>query len=372
MASAKKRLLLASGVVLLTLIVLAYFLYDRLEKGSDDYDHPLVVFDDHGLHETVVVPTLDTPMPENKSSIWCGSFQMAWNELTTKVVKEPIRLADAGDVAERLNAAKFTSADLIPGSFYSNAGFVRDGIVPEIKAAMNRQFPEVELPELGDGNVAIAYAYLAVSSPFTLPYFEDHLLFNASNGKQTKVQAFGIAGHGKSTPELRNQVAILFANPQHKEDPGEFAIDLCKDSTPIQVVVARVERKGSLAETFSHVQARIKESAAAKDAAVSFGDDRLLVPVMNWKINHHYSELEKKVFQNRSVRDLYIDKAFQTIQFKLDKNGADLKSEAVSYDAKSQSRHYHLDRPYLLYMKKRGADNAFLVMWIDNAELMAK
>jgi hypothetical protein len=36
-----------------------------------------------------------------------------------------------------------------------------------------------------------------------------------------------------------------------------------------------------------------------------------------------------------------------------------------------QSRHFHFDRPFLIYVKKRGADySPFFVMWVDNAELM--
>jgi hypothetical protein len=57
------------------------------------------------FQETVVVPTLDTPMPKGKNVIWCGTFAMAWGELSTKVVKEPIRLKDAGEICGRLNAA---------------------------------------------------------------------------------------------------------------------------------------------------------------------------------------------------------------------------------------------------------------------------
>ena len=36
-----------------------------------------------------------------------------------------------------------------------------------------------------------------------------------------------------------------------------------------------------------------------------------------------------------------------------------------------EPRHFHFDRPFLIYVKKRGADySPFFVMWVDNAELM--
>lgn len=33
--------------------------------------------DSSELQHTIIVPTLDTPIPEGKSAIWCGSFQLA-------------------------------------------------------------------------------------------------------------------------------------------------------------------------------------------------------------------------------------------------------------------------------------------------------
>lgn len=46
------------------------------------------------LHDTVIVPTLDTPMPRDANVIWCSSFEPAWNRLHEDVVKGPVRTAD--------------------------------------------------------------------------------------------------------------------------------------------------------------------------------------------------------------------------------------------------------------------------------------
>jgi hypothetical protein len=34
--------------------------------------------------------------------------------------------------------------------------------------------------------------------------------------------------------------------------------------------------------------------------------------------------------------------------------------------------YYLFDKPFLVYMKKRGAEHPFFVMWVDNAELLDK
>lgn len=36
-----------------------------------------------GHEDTVVTPTLDSPMVAGKNMVWCATFQMAWDELRT-------------------------------------------------------------------------------------------------------------------------------------------------------------------------------------------------------------------------------------------------------------------------------------------------
>ena len=102
------------------------------------------------LSSTAIVPTLDTPLPENKSALWCCTFQMAWDELKTDVVKEPIRLGGAEEVAERLNKNEFSPGNLTEGSYYKTAGYNRDGVHDRIRQEMNRRFPGEPVIGLGD------------------------------------------------------------------------------------------------------------------------------------------------------------------------------------------------------------------------------
>jgi len=60
----------------------------------------------------------------------------------------------------------------------------------------------------------------------------------------------------------------------------------------------------------------------------------------------------------------------QTIRFRLDRSGAELASEARMPCAPAAT-HYVCDRPFLIVMKKRGAERPFFVMWVDNAELLS-
>src|SRR5215203_4260960 len=142
-ANVRRRWVSACLAVAVLLIVLGVWWWLR---GTREEDVP-PGFDGASdqLKQTVIVPTLDSPLPDGKSAIWCASFQLAWNRLR-EVAKEPIRLAEAQPLADRLNRADQTEADVGPDAVYAAAGLVKDGIVEQIQTQMGRQFPDVPRP----------------------------------------------------------------------------------------------------------------------------------------------------------------------------------------------------------------------------------
>src|SRR5262249_17250176 len=160
------------------------------------------------------------------------------------------------------------------------------------------------------------------------------------------------------------QVHVLYCPREalwrEKEVP-EFILDPCKTSQPYQIVLARVNRKPTLADTLADVEQKIA-AQPAPDAFMSqlHPRDTLLVPNMAWKVSHRFKELEgqDKQFLNPALRGLYLDTAIQTIQFRLDRSGAELASESKVLVAPGAS-FFHLDRPFLVYMKKRGGKHPF-------------
>ena len=71
------------------------------------YMLPTIAFkgDSEDLRQSVVVPTLDTPMPKDKNVVWCGTLQLAWNRLGKDVLHQPPNVQGAETVASRLNEA---------------------------------------------------------------------------------------------------------------------------------------------------------------------------------------------------------------------------------------------------------------------------
>jgi hypothetical protein len=115
-----------------------------------------------------VVPTLDAPIPEGKSAVWCASFQVAWNRLAEDVVKGPPQIRGAEEPCRRLNGASVGEADLPDGTFYAAAGWAKDGICERIRKEMAAAFPSAPQPNIS-GAGGVAYAYLEAGAKFEIP-----------------------------------------------------------------------------------------------------------------------------------------------------------------------------------------------------------
>ena len=97
------------------------------EPSPPDNSPPALVASTSELKRTVVVPTLDTPIPETKSAIWCSSFQLAWNRFEKDFTGGPVKLRNAEAVAGRLNQAQESEADLDAADFLVAAGSLKVG-----------------------------------------------------------------------------------------------------------------------------------------------------------------------------------------------------------------------------------------------------
>ena len=113
------------------------------------------------------------------------------------------------------------------------------------------------------GAVILAYAYLRASVPFTLPFFDndEEFHFTDGRGQKTRVSSFGLRWKDISRyRDLRDQVDVLYLHRDREwETPNEYALDLCRDSKPNQVIVARIPRKETIQATLKDCEQKIAE-----------------------------------------------------------------------------------------------------------------
>ena len=301
------------------------------------------------LNLTIIVPTLDSPIEENKNVIWSSVFQLALSELPDDVTNV------FGEFDETDNMA--------PESYYTAVGKVSDGIIDVIKNDMAENFPKHSMPQFDKSDGLLVYSYLDLHVPFKYPFaqYKERFEFTDSQGKQTNISAFGLWESIKY-----GQVELLYSSldPEEYKDGKhvkEFVIDLCKYSEPYQVIVSVVEPNETLTETINYVEKKIEDFKLSKDPSNRseyFRYDILLVPEMFWHINHKFQDIQN------------VD-AYQEMSLRFDRSGT-VREDKSSVMKKIINRRFECNRPFMLYIKKRGSTQPCFVMWIDNAELFNK
>ncbi len=335
------------------------------------------------LESTAIVPTLDAEIADGQNAVWCSSFLTAWKSLATNIVRADISLEGSPQTAVALNNADDPTPHNPEGSTYVATGWNNKGVLEKIRKELKVAFPGKPAPTFPDimPDSFVAYSYLEANVKFDLPYFQNRkpLEFTDSQGEKTKLTSFGIRPEDDyAYYKLRSQPRILF----RKGGPGEeveleFAIDLCAASSPSQVVVARIKREPTLAKALDRIRKELKGFEKLKQKNPDYTkylenigpNDVLLVPDLFWEISHHLSNLEGKQFLNDPLKGQRLDVAQQDILFRLDRSGAELKSESKMFCAPIPT-YFVLDRPFLIYMKNRNAEEPYFTMWVDNAELL--
>lgn len=123
------------------------------------------------LRQTDIASTLDTPISEGRNLIWCGTFQIAWNELCT-LAGEDVRMDREDQAVALLNRKAITRDDLDERTYFATAGSMGKGVRDAIQDGLGSRFQGQATPKLVPGrgslpsDAIVAYAYLFANLPF--------------------------------------------------------------------------------------------------------------------------------------------------------------------------------------------------------------
>jgi hypothetical protein len=95
--------------------------------------------------------------------------------------------------------------------------------------------------------------------------------------------------------------------------------------------------------------------------------------VIAFDIKHNYKELENQAIMNKGFEGYSIGSALQRIEFVLNESGAVLKSKAEITMVTSmpiEPKSLILNDSFLLYMTETGQSDPYLVVYVDNAEIL--
>jgi hypothetical protein len=336
-------------------------------------DEKLPGTDAESLKRTLISPDLETAIGKGTNVLWCGTFQLAWNE-AGRLVGEDLRFEREHRIISTLNKHAFTKESLDEPSYIAMAGFVRDNIHGRIRKAVEEKFhgafkprfiPDKRLTPRPQDFVVYACLYKNLSFPTPFERFDETLMFNG-----VRVSAFGTGPYKASLEKVYPQILIL----DYKSE-DDFVIELKTKSEGDRLILAKLEPKSTLADTVMSVAGRIKHTQAETAAT----NDLLLVPRVKLDITRVYSEIEglRLVPKGTNVaKDLLLRSAVQNTVFEMNEKGVELKSEAhmpfgCKQEAEPGPKHKMIfDKPFLILMQRRDAGTPYFALWVDNPELL--
>ena len=325
------------------------------------------------LQKTAITSHMEAPIQSGRNVVYCATFSIAWNRLRDDIIKEDIKVKTPVDIVSYLNKSLVTEADMDAKDYLASAGLVEGNIVGKINQALQRKFGYdawlLDPHEYKDPATILAYAFLNKNMQFKSPFedFENPIYF-ASGGRGDKVVGFGIHQY-LSQPEhsqMGDQVEIC-----EYVDTENFIIRLKAESSNDEIVLAKVPAKATLLKTYEKVHTRIADSKPIRLGK----NDILQIPKFDLALIQSYSTLLGVHLANKGFDDYFFAEAAQRINFKLDESGARVKSEGKIVLKKGVPIDFKLllfNSPFLLYLKKPDGRYPYLMLWIDNTELLVK
>lgn len=312
-----------------------------------------------------VTTTLTLEDEIQDDTIWCGTFQLIWNDLKNDLAKQDIVFTPQLKVVENLNKETFRVNDLSDKYFYIKIGTPSISLKKEIEQAIKDKFNEKSDIlndfewENRDPKDYFLYAMLKKEFQFKKAFEE---LDNGKFADYENVSYFGIKKSSESE-ELRNQVKVLYYNSK-----DDFAIKLITKQED-EVILCK-NPKGN---TFNEIYKNITTQESKYKGNKNFQEGELL-KVPNIKMNEktEFTEIQNKSFLFSNGDSYHIEKALQTIQFELDKTGGKIKSEAgmmVKYESAimiDEIREFAIDDTFAIFLIEKGKDKPYFAGKIND------
>ena len=318
------------------------FIFDKFVGGA------IACFDNELTNTEGITTALTLEDEITNDTIWCGTFQLIWNDLKNDLAKQDIVFTPQLEVVENLNKETFTTKDISDEYYYKKVGTPSLALKEEIEKAIKDKFNETSDIlddfewENRDPKDHFLYAMLKKEFKFEKAFEE---LSNDTFGEYENIKYFGIKSRDKD--ELRKQVNVLYYNSE-----DDFAIKL-NTKQEDEVIFCKNPEGKSFNEIFKNITDKEKNYNGNKRLTEA---EKLKVPNIKLKEKTEFTEIQDKpyLFSNGDVYS--IEKAIQTIEFELDRTGGKIKSEAgIMNKAESampidEPRRFYIDDTFAIFL----------------------
>lgn len=308
-----------------------------------------------------IVPTMNDTITSD--SLWCGTFQLIWNDLKNEYVKKDIEFSPQIEMAKNLNKSDFTTEMISENSYYKKSGEMTIKVKEEIEKAIKAKFNETSsvLDSLNwreETDDLVLYAMLKKEFEFENEF--DELENSIFNEKYENIRYFGT--NKSSNTAIKEQIDILYYH-----DMEDFAVKINTKQNE-EVIIWRTEE----AKNFSEAYNDLNKKAESYEGDITLGDsEQFKMPELKIANKREYVELVNKEFQYANGETHIITDAIQTIEFELNSKGGKVKSEAVMVIEKTASglkenRQFLVDGTFYIFLKEKDNEKPYLAARIDD------
>lgn len=304
-----------------------------------------------------------------QDTAWCGTFQLIWNDLKNDLAKQDIIFMQEPDlqVVKNLNKETFKTEDISENSYYKVYGNptleLKEQIEKAIKEKFNEESEILDDFSWGSNNPKDYFLYCMLKKEFEFPVaFKELEDGEFANGKYSKINYFGLEKDAEE--ELRSQVEVLYYN-----SPSQFAVKL-KTKQNDEIILARGEEGNTFQEIYNNINTNSENYEGIKEFTEK---DELKIPNIDFKQKTEFTELEQKEFSFANGDVYIIEKALQTIDFELDKEGGKIKSEAgimtkemaIATD-EIEERKFNFDDEFVIFLKENDKEKPYFAASISD------
>ncbi|MBO8431483.1 hypothetical protein IAC76_08860 [Spirochaetes bacterium] len=319
--------------------------------------------------ETIaLVPTMKCPS-QAQNRIWVGTFQLAWNELMDNFTKGPVKFEGyKSPLVKELNSQSFKAAYISPDSYYSKFGETSPELSAEIEQAIKEKFNETSdvldaIDWTKDEGKYVAYAMLKKDFKFIKAFSK--LESDKFGSNRTKVEYFGI--NKDSEADLDNTLSVLFYNAKN-----DFAVVIRTEGKDLVYLYRTDDDK-----TFDKYYSDMMIKKAQYEGSYEFSSkDELKVPNLDLYKEQEFNQLTHKRIKGTNIE---IDKALETVQFKMNNEGVKLKSEAIIamktcalFPQENKPRKFYFDDTFVMFLQEYDQQVPYFAMRVNDVETLNK
>jgi len=335
---------------------------DNQKKASDKKQIKLE--NTEGLY---IVPTMRDALYAD--TVWCGTFQLVWNDMKNEVVKKDIVFDPQLEVADNLNLEEFNTNMISEEYYYKKYGLKTLELKAEIEKGISDKFNETSdiledfdwtedgLNDPNNPDMQRYFFYVMLRRSFEFLNEFDELEKGTFGNKYNDIEYFGV--DEKSDKKLGEQIDVLYYNSEN-----DFAVIL-NTKQGDEVIFVKAPKGDDFREIYDNM---IEEGDNYKGNTGFFTTDEIKIPKIKLNEKKEYEELAGKPFATNDPLHpvAIIVKAIQTIQFELNAKGGEIKSEAAIDMVKAtgmleelpepEPRYFYVDDTFAIFLREKGKD----------------